>query len=131
MIIGPVILGSRPDLLTKIRAIFHMARLEGEFDPLRTEPSGAEWIIWEGGDVVEGFALLSFAGPGLVALEPIWVAPRLRRQGLGRRLVKAATESGLGQILIGLTNDNEAMLSLCGALGFQPSGVIMSKTVGD
>jgi GNAT superfamily N-acetyltransferase len=136
MISGPVILGGDPKLLRQVRAIFHEAREAGEFDPLRTEPTGAEWIVCHAiNGVVQGFALLSYAGPGVLAIEPIWVALPWRRQGIAKGLLRHAMEAapsiGGGQLLIGISDDNETTKNLACALGFEPRGVILARTVGD
>lgn len=131
----PVILGNNPTLLHWVRWQFRNAREQGEFDRERAEPSGAEWAVWRGReDGPDGWALLSFAGPGMMAIEPIFVVRPLRRRGFGRALVAealaAAEGLGASSVLIGMTRDNAATRALAGALGFAETGVIMSRTIG-
>lgn len=131
MIKGPVLLGANSPLLQEVRMLFHAARAGGEFEMLRTEPTGAEWIVWYGGVVVEGFALVSYAGPGLAAVECIYVLPALRRRGMGKALVAAALDTardqGCKSLLMGLANDAEPMRSMTAGMGFAESGVIVTK----
>lgn len=131
MIKGPVLLGTNSPLLQEVRMLFHAARAGGEFELLRTEPTGAEWIVWYGGAVVEGFALVSYAGPGLAAVDCIYVLPALRRRGMGKALVEAALDAardqGCSSLLMGLEKDAEPMLALTASLGFASSGVILTK----
>jgi GNAT superfamily N-acetyltransferase len=131
MIRGPVLLGTNSPLLQEVRMLFHAARAGGEFERSRTEPTGAEWIVWYGGAVVEGFALVSYAGPGLAAVDCIYVLPSLRRRGMGKALVGAAEDvardQGCSMLLMGLEKDAEPMLALTSGRGFSPSGVIVTK----
>lgn len=131
MINGPALLGANAALLSEVRALFHGAREAGEFDPLRTEPTGAETIVWAGEGSVEGYALLTYAGPGLAAVECLYVLPAHRRRGMGKALVAAAVDAARGQgcksVLMGLEKSADAMKVLAYSVGFNPTGVIMTK----
>lgn len=126
---GATLLGSNAKLLAEIRAMFHAGQAAGEFDPARTEPTGAEWALWN----EAGFALLTYAGPGLGAVDLIYVRPEYRRHGHGRALlaaaVAAARAQGLGSVILGLTNDNAPMRALTASLGFAEAGVIVQKVL--
>lgn len=131
MIRGPVLLGSHPVLLKGVRELFHSARNAGEFDELRTEPNGGEWIVYSGpADAVHGFALVSYAGPGMAAVEPLWVSKDHRRKGLASALLKAACVAARGQgirtVMFGI-EPGAPMQAIAERDGFAKAGIIMTK----
>lgn len=132
MIPAPVLLGNYPPLLKEVRRLFHAAREAGEFDPQRTEPTGAEWIVYDG-KPMKGFALFSYAGPGMAAIEPVYVLPEYRKQGIAEALIRVAVAGaelhGFKHVILGLENEKATMRKLTGSLGFREAGVITMKEV--
>jgi len=133
LISAPVLLGNQPALLKEVRRLFHAAREAGEFDSQRTEPSGAEWIVYDGKPEIKGFALISYAGPGTAAIEPVYVRTEYRRQGIAEALLRVAVAcanlQGFKTVLVGLENEKATMRKLTGSLGFREAGVITMKEV--
>jgi len=82
-------------------------------------------VAWSGGDPA-GLVGSSQAGDGSVALFGLWVAPALRRAGIGRRLLDevlaVAARWGAPLVQLWVSPANEAALSLYRAAGFAPTG---------
>ncbi|HVP57318.1 MAG TPA: GNAT family N-acetyltransferase [bacterium] len=76
---------------------------------------------------VQGDAEYPLLPPGAVAVFRLWVAPRQRGTGLGRKLMRAVTEWaaswGAEQVALGVKQTNVAVLQFYEHLGWQDTGV--------
>jgi ribosomal protein S18 acetylase RimI-like enzyme len=70
-----------------------------------------------------------FADPedrAAASLVSMWVHPRARGQGLGRRMIEAAaawtTQRGIGELRLWVTQTNEPAIALYRSCGFEPTG---------
>jgi GNAT superfamily N-acetyltransferase len=89
----------------------------------------AEVVIGYAGDEPAGFAVFfqtfsTFLGVPGMYLEDIFVAPKFRRQGLGRQLLASlaaiATERGYGRLEWAVLDWNEPAIAFYKALGAKP-----------
>ncbi len=86
------------------------------------QPAAFATLVGEGGAVAWGLAV---AERGFVGLYDIVVAPNVRGQGLGRRLVGAllawGAEAGAARAYLQVREGNAAAVRLYGSLGFRPA----------
>ena len=80
-----------------------------EFPSDALEPPRGVLVVAHRGDAVEGCAGLCFTGDGSGEVKRVYVAPCLRRQGLGRRLMaeveRIARERGIRELRLDTRGD--------------------------
>lgn len=85
----------------------------------------AVWIVLEG-DSVAGSAAARTVGPGIVELKRMYLAPALRGQGLGRRLLERVLEwsrqQGARRLVLDTLPQMTAARRLYEAAGFSVAG---------
>ena len=93
-----------------------------EFPSDDLEPPHGVLVVAHRGDVVEGCAGLCFTGDGSGEVKRVYVAPSLRRQGLGRRLMaeveRIAREHGLRELRLDTRADLVEARRLYEQLGY-------------
>jgi ribosomal protein S18 acetylase RimI-like enzyme len=71
--------------------------------------------------------LLGVDGPGTAEIVSMWVDPRTRSQGVGKRLLDTvigwARERGVRQVMLWVTETNDSARTLYEKAGFTPTGV--------
>jgi L-amino acid N-acyltransferase YncA len=98
---------------------------------LTNTPYGCAYIVAQDHQGECGFVLgdtrLSRLPPGAVIAARLWVAPRQRERGLGRKLMDAVTrwakEQSMDQIFVGIKDTNLGVMKFFEHLGYHDTGI--------
>jgi len=124
-------LADQPALLESVMLALRSEQIAGTIPANRPDPTGEEGALVCGPlHAPHGFAIFLEVGEGRVWLDLLIVAPRHRRQGLGRRLFEAVLRAARhllpGTVEFGTLAENVAMQRLAGGLALAPEGLLYS-----
>lgn len=128
-----------PDDWSEVRSIYREGIDTGQATFETTVPSREEWevrhlksgrLVARSGESVVGWAALSPISErcvyGGVAEVSVYVAPSMRREGVGKQLllalIAASERSGIWTLQAGVFPENQSSLALCKSCGFRLVG---------